>query len=267
SQYNAQCSSCHGTYNASYVGVGSFDQLAATMDFETDADTAVDISTPDIGRELISFLHFFRPLINAKCVGCHGASNPAADLTLAEHYSSTANYPVPGSRWANFVNANYASEVPVNKRVYGYNWSAARKYVIFENGPYASEFVSPGNPHAPMGALAPWDPGYQALFLPNSNGELYFLTDMPFPSNFGRGGSFAKRSYLLEVLTGEDLDPRKQYTGTFNHSGLLTAQETISLKALIDNGFPYMSRCDDTTVQEGINSGLPWGDALEQDRR
>ena len=267
SQYNAQCSACHGTNNASYIGVGNFNLLAPGMDFNTNAIVATNLSSPAVGRELLTFKHFLRPVINAKCVGCHGASSPAGDLTLAENYSNTANYPVPGSKWASFVNGNYASAVPANKRVYGYNWSSARNFVITEAGPYANEFINPVSPYAPMGALAPWDPGYQALYLPSSNGELYFLTDMPYPSNYGRGGSFAKSSFLLEVLTGEDLDPRKQYTGAYVHTGLLSQGEIVSLKALIDNGFPYMSRCDDTTVQEGINAGLPWGDSLEQDHR
>ncbi|WP_223789438.1 hypothetical protein [Marinicella meishanensis] len=265
SQYNAQCSACHGSLNAPFVSILNYDQLATGMDFITEANTAVDVSNPAVVKHKLTFKNFFRPLINDKCLSCHGAVNPDGDLVLAENYSAIANYPVPESKWADVVNNNYDTLVPVNERVYGYAWSAARNYIITEGSDYINEFIDPMNPYQPMGALTPWDPGYQALFLPDENGELYFLTDIPYPSHFGRGGDFAQTSYLLGVLTGQDLDPRKNYTGNYDHSSLLTDQEVIALKALIDNGFPYMSRCDDKTVTEGINAGLPWGDPVEQD--
>lgn len=262
--YNAQCSACHGSYNAPFVSIQDYDQLATGMDFITAAITSTDLTDPIVEKENLTFLNFFRPILNSRCVNCHGGNSPDGDLTLVENYSSTANYPVPGSRWASSVNQNYDSLVPVNDRVYGFNWSAARNYVITEGGDYEDVFINPTNPFQPMGGLAPWDPGYQALFLPDVNQELYFLTDYAYPTNFGRGGSFAKTSYLLGVLMGENLDPRKTYTGSYDHSSLLTEQEIVSLKSLLDNGFPYMSKCDDKTIPEGINAGLNWGDPVEQ---
>ncbi|MGJ8664350.1 MAG: hypothetical protein ACSHWU_11905, partial [Marinicella sp.] len=265
SQYNAQCSACHGSFNTPFISILDYDQLPTGMDFGTEAETPINVSSGSAIEEKLTFKNFFRPVINSKCVSCHDAVNPEGDLTLTETYSLTANYPVPGSQWENSTNNNYASLVPISERVYGFNWSAARNYIITEGSDYIDEFINPADPYQPMGALAPWDPGYQALFLPDNNNELYYLTDYPYQSHFGRGGSFAKTSYLLEVLLDQDLDPRKDYSGSYDHSGLLTSQEITSLKALIDNGFPYMSQCDDKIVTEGINAGLPWGDPVEQD--
>ncbi len=265
SQYNAQCSACHGALNAPFVSILDYDQLPTGMDFDTAAVTSVDLTEPSVMAQKLTFKEFFRPIINTNCVSCHDATSPAADLTLVEHYSATANYPVPGSQWGTSTNQNYDTLVPLTERVYGHNWSAARNYIITEGSAYIDEFINPNDPYQPMGALAPWDPGYQALFQPDTNNELYFLTDYPYHSHFGRGGSFAKTSYLLGVLTGQYLDPRKSYTGNYDHSSLLTAAEITTLKALIDNGFPYMARCDDKTITEGINTGLPWGDPQAED--
>lgn len=265
SQYNDQCSACHGAINQPFTSILDYQLLATGMDFDTQATTAVDVSHPTVEQEILTFKDFFRPIINDRCTSCHGVNNPEGDLTLTETYSATANYPAPGSQWANSVNNGYTNAVPVADRVYGYNWSPSRSYIITEGGDYEDEFINPNDLHQPTGALTPWDPGYQALFLPNPSNELYYLTDYPYQAHFGRGGDFARTSYLLGVLIGQDLDPRKSYTGSNDHTGLLTDAEITSLKALIDNGFPYMARCDDKIITEGINAGLPWGDPVEQD--
>jgi hypothetical protein len=79
-----------------------------------------------------------------------------------------------------------------------------------------------------------------------------------------RGGRFSDTSYLLEVLTGSDLDSRRDYAGP-DHTGYLDEEELRLIRALIDNGFPFMTRCDDLTVASGPNAGLPWGDPVETD--
>ena len=64
---------------------------------------------------------------------------------------------------------------------------------------YIAAHINANNPHRPLGDLAPWDPGYQALFYRKS-GRHYFLDNEPYPTRLGRGGSFAKDSYLLVDL-------------------------------------------------------------------
>lgn len=266
-QYNAQCSACHGSLNSPFVSIQDYDQLAVGMDFNTQSTVAIDLTAAGVESESLDFLTTVRPLLDSQCVSCHDSNTPSADLTLVSDYSSTANYPVPGSLWENSLNHNYDSAVPVAERVYGYNWSAARNYIISEGSDYIDTFINPANPYQPMGALAPWDPGYQALFQPDENRQLYFLSATPYPTHFGRGGQFANSSYLLEVLTGEDLDPRKNYAGSYDHTELLTMDDIAKIKMLIDNGFPYMSRCDDKVITTGFNAGSPWGDPVEQDHQ
>jgi hypothetical protein len=68
--------------------------------------------------------------------------------------------------------------------------------------------------------------------------------------NFGRGevgitaGSLSSKSYLIELLTGQDLDQSRNFTGATSHIGMLTDSELRTLQGVIDVGFPYMSRCD-----------------------
>lgn len=45
-----------------------------------------------------------------------------------------------------------------------------------------------------------------------------------------------------------------------NHTTLLTPSELRAFEALIDLGWPYMSRCDDKLIPSGPNAGKPWGD-------
>jgi hypothetical protein len=85
-----------------------------------------------------------------------------------------------------------------------------------------------------------------------------------YPTRLGRGGSFAKDSYLLEVLSGVDYNPNRDFSGP-DHTQYLNEEELRTLSALIDNGFPYMSRCDDKIVPSGPNAGKPWGDPVEND--
>jgi hypothetical protein len=130
-QYNAQCMSCHGAIDgASFVGVGGYDQLDAVMDFETLAtpEKAVDITANGVSKQKLTFLAQLRPILDDKCIGCHNANAPDGDLTLVSEYSSTANYPPPGSRWTDQKPNGY--DVPQGDRVYGYAWSPSRKFII-----------------------------------------------------------------------------------------------------------------------------------------
>ena len=85
----------------------------------------------------------------------------------------------------------------------------------------------------------------------------------------GRGGRFSNSSYLLEVLTGNDLSARHGFAGTPEqqsaHASLLTEEEIRLLMALIDNGMPFMATCADKLIPSGPNAGRPWGQPVETD--
>jgi hypothetical protein len=234
------------------------------MDFETMAtpDKAVDITAVGVTEQLLTFQAQLRPILDNKCVSCHNADAPDGDLTLVRDYSATANYPPADSRWADQIPAGY--DVPESDRVYGFAWSPSRTFMIDPDRPlYRDAHIVPADLHRPLGDLTPWDPGYQALFL-RSGGKHYYLDNLSSPHQLGRGGSFAKESYLLEVLSGVDYNPARNYSG-HDHTQYLDEEELRTLSSLIDNGFPYMSRCDDMIVLSGPNKDEPWGDPVEKD--
>lgn len=264
-QYHAQCASCHGSISdAPFPTFDTTPSLAAEMDFDTMASAVVDLTRDAVEARPVTYRARLRPLVEARCVSCHSGASPAAELTLATSYSSTAN--APAGRWASLVQADYASYLAglsPGAVVRGYDWSPSLDHVL-QDEPYLSTFVDSASPAAPMAALAPWEPGYQSLMLAESlsDGRFRYLTDTPYPTNFGRGGDYSRTSYLLEVLSGRDLDPRTTYAG-LDHTGMLDDEELRSLMALIDNGFAYTARCDDRIVPSGPNAGQPWGDPVE----
>jgi hypothetical protein len=115
--------------------------------------------------------------------------------------------------------------------------------------------------HVPLAELAPWDPAYQNLFA-NDGTRYVYLSGFLNP-NFGRGdrlGGLSSDSWLVEILTGRDIDPVRNFTGTTAHTSILTADEVRTVMAVIDVGFPFMTRCDDKLVPSGPNAGAPWGE-------
>jgi hypothetical protein len=265
-QYHQQCAMCHGSISDEpFPTFDTVPTLPAEMDFDTMATQAVDLTSASIERRALTYLDVLRPILDARCVSCHSGASPAGEFTLASAYSSTAN--APAGRWHDLVTAEYAAYLATlssDQIVRAYDWSASRDYV-FQDEPYVSTFVDPARPAAPLGELSHWDPGYQSLMLAESTTDQRFryLTDTPYPVNFGRGGDWSRTSYLLEVLSGLDLDPRYTYGGAVDHTSMLDANELRDLMALIDNGFPYAARCDDRTVPTGPNAGQPWGDPTE----
>lgn len=264
-QYHQQCASCHGSISdAPFPTFDTTPSLTAVMDFDTMATEAVDLTSGAVERRPITFRNLLRPILDERCVSCHSGATPAAELTLASAYSSTAN--APAGRWASLVQGEYADYLATlspGEIVRGYDWSPSLDHVL-QDEPYLTTFVDPARRAAPMGELAPWDPGYQSLMLAESTSDARFryLTDTPYPVNFGRGGDWSRTSYLLEVLSGRDLDPRYAYTG-MDHTSMLSEEELRALMALIDNGFAYTARCDDRTIPSGPNAGQPWGDPVE----
>src|SRR5204863_9358907 len=110
--------------------------------------------------------------------------------------------------------------------------------------------------------LAPWDPAYVNLFA--NDGARFIYLGGNFSPNFGRADRLNGNSsdaWLIEILSGRDIDPVRSAAGfTVNHATLLTPAELRLREAVIDIGWPYMSRCDDKTVPSGPSAGKPWGD-------
>ena len=116
--------------------------------------------------------------------------------------------------------------------------------------------------HTPIGELAPWDPAYQNLMLNLSGARYYFLGGDGYASHYGRAdrlGGNSQDAWLIEVLTGRDIEPARDFTGA-DHTGYLDDAQVRLLAAVMDVGFPYMSRCDDKVIPSGPNAGEPWGD-------
>ena len=156
------------------------------------------------------------------------------------------------------------ASIPVGNQVPAYNYSMAYSWLFKEDEqPYrqSAEFAPKIAAHAPLADLAPWDPAYQNLFA-NDGSRYVYLSGFLSP-NFGRSdrmGGSSSDSWLIEILTGRNIDPVRNFTGTTDHKPLLTPTEVRAFMAVIDVGFPYMTRCDDKLIPSGPNAGKPWGD-------
>jgi hypothetical protein len=239
------------------------------MDFDTEARKAapIDVLDGSVQKSTLTFLSALRPVLDSKCVSCHSGAAPAGELTLEATYSQTANY--PAGKWAATPHtiAAYLNFVPAADRVPGYNWSIARAYMLQRDQQKAA-FIPAGTPYLPQGGLAPWDPAYQMLFINDAaNSESFrYLSDTQYGKHVGRGGRYSDTSFLLEVLTGQDLSTHS-YAGATDHTAMLTAAEVRLIMALIDNGMPYMSTCSEKIIpagpNAGPNAGKPWGEPVE----
>lgn len=56
----------------------------------------------------------------------------------------------------------------------------------------------------------------------------------------------------------------RNYTGSTDYKALLTPAQIRTVAALIDVGFPYMTRCDDKLAPSGPNARKPWGEPSAQ---
>ena len=267
-QYRTQCSSCHGVVDGGeFIGLGQLDRLPHDgLDFQTAAAAAavVDLTGPAVVRQPMTFLHLLRPMLDADCVGCHAGAAPAGELSLVAEYSATANYPA-GSR-IDLLNSELLDFVPEDRRVPGYDFSVPYSWLFHnDNREYREHeaFADLVASHAPIAALAPWDPAYQNLML-HPGGTYRYLGGDGYASHYGRAdalGGNARNAWLIEILSGVDRDPEQEFQGP-DHTGFLSEAEVRLFQAVMDVGFPYMSRCDQRTVPSGPNAGGPWGDPV-----
>jgi hypothetical protein len=269
-QYQSQCSACHGVIDGSaYQGLmATADVDVAPMDFATDAAAAdaIDLTNPGVDRQLMTFLHQIRPLLDANCVGCHSGTNPGGALSLESDYSTVGNYPV--AAWVaeyDFAAGDLESVLPEASRVAAHNFSVPYSFlfhdgnVVYQEDPLYAPLIAA---HTPLAELAPWDPGYQNLFVNLSGARYLYLGGDGYASHYGRAdriGGNSQDAWLIEILTGRDVDPDRDFVGS-DHTGYLDEAEIRLLTGIMDVGFPYMSRCDDTVIPSGPNAGEPWGD-------
>ena len=265
-QYHSQCSSCHGAIDdQEFVGLRQTNLLPATpMDFDTDATSAeiVDLTAQPMVRQTMTFAEQIRPLLDTHCVECHVGSEPGGELSLAAQYSQTANYPA-GSR-VDLLSAEFLEFVPVDERVTGYDFSVPYSWYMRDgNREYREheDYAPLVSTHAPLAELAPWDPAYQNLMVFEQETYRYLGGD-GYASHYGRAdeiGGNSQNAWLIEILTGDDIDPHNAFEGV-DHTHLLSESEIRILRAVMDLGFPYTARCDDRVIPSGPNAGLPWGD-------
>jgi 3-oxoacyl-[acyl-carrier protein] reductase len=265
-QYDAHCMSCHGTIDpstpfTSLAGVASLPFVP--MDFDTEAAAKPLADASQATPRPATFLHAIRPLLDQKCVSCHSGGAPAGELSLEKDYDPTGNY--PAGKWVGLANPDYLNFVPEASRVPSYRYSLAFAYDFREDEQEyksSAEYAPLIASYQPLADLAPWDPAYQNLFA-HQNDRWVYLGGY-FTPNFGRSdrlGGISSDAYLLEVLTGKDLDPTRSFGGP-DHTGYLSDLEVREVMAVVDVGFPYMSRCDDRTAPSGPNAGKAWGSPL-----
>ncbi|MSP63141.1 MAG: hypothetical protein EXR72_22945 [Myxococcales bacterium] len=265
-QYGSQCASCHGVVDGSaFVGLAGTDKIPLVpLDYDTAAARAAPVDLSSVASRPQTFLHVIRPLLDGKCVTCHAGATPAGELSLEKTYSAKGNF--PAGKWATvaqLADPAYLASVPPNNRVPAYNysvtwaWNFREDQTVYKQDPNYAPLISS---YAPLGPLAPWDPAYQNLFAHDANRWVYLGGF--FNPNFGRSdrlGGLAADSWLVEILSGKDLDPTRAFTGP-DHTKYLTSGELRDLVAVIDIGFPYMERCDDRTIPTGPNANQPWGE-------
>jgi hypothetical protein len=267
--YPSQCGTCHGNIDpaSTFHGLGDVATIPfVPLSYATAARAAapVDLTATSVEPRLSTFLHRVRPMLDRACVSCHSGSAPAGELSLAATYSPTGNF--PAGRWASDPDASpagYAAFVPASARVPSYDYSVTWAWFFQrEDAPYraSSEWSALITSAAPLADLAPWDPGYQNLFAANGPDRLRYLGGFR-NSNFGRSdreGGNSRDAWLIEILTGRDVDPSLTFTGP-DHTHYLTDLEVRELMGVMDVGFPFMAHCDDRTVPRGPHAGEPWG--------
>jgi hypothetical protein len=266
--YATHCSACHGVIDhGEYRGLQATAEVpAVAMDFETAAAAAAPVDLVGAERRPMTFLHQIRPLLDTHCVSCHSGSNPAGELSLEAEYSTVGNS--PAASWVDeldFAGGDFEAEVPESARVPAYNFSVPWSFLLHnDNVAYreADAYASLVESHEPIGELAPWDPAYQNLMVNLSGARYLYLGGDGYASHYGRAdrlGGNSQDAWLLEILTGRDIEPARDFTGP-DHTGYLDEAEVRLLTGIMDVGFPYMTRCDDKTIPSGPNAGQPWGD-------
>lgn len=268
-QYAVQCARCHGNIDGSqYSGLKGFNEKSAPIDFDTEAKrNIIDLTPAAVVSRKMDYLHSVRTILDRPlggnaagktCVSCHSGAQPSAGLSLSNTYSG--NY--PQTEWANPERtiAQYLGEsAPKNKQA-SYDFSLSYRYTLSRSDGYkdysSSPYLSLIQSDTPVGARAPWDPGYQNLFRralkDPYNSYYYYLSDDATYVELGKSsrlGGNSRSSRLIRTLRG-------------SHAGMLSEDEIRQIAGVIDVGFPYMGRCDDKVLPwDGLpNAGQSWGD-------
>jgi hypothetical protein len=214
----------------------------------------------------MTFLHQVRSMLDQHCVSCHSGPNPDGELSLESSYDAVGNYPT--AAWVgdlDFAGGDFDATIPPASRIPAPAFSVPYSFlfhndnVSYQEDPTYTALIAA---HTPIGELAPWDPAYQNLYVNLSGARYLYLGGDGYASHYGRAdrlGGNSKDAWLLEILTGRDLDPDRDFGGP-DHTSYLSETEIRVLTGVLDVGFPYMTRCDDRTIPSGPNAGEPWGD-------
>ena len=235
------------------------------IDFETEAaaKAAVDLAGSGVSHRYLTYQEVVRPLLDQKCVSCHMGANPGGGLSLVAEYSATANYPPALWDVLPITFSNYLTFMADKTRVAGhdfsvtYAWTMSSDETIYRQI-YADQVAS-GEPWS--GRARSVGSGLPEL-VPTNSDSWYYLSSGALKTAFGRANESpgaSSGSFLIEVLTGRNLDTAKAYVGAQNHVGMLTEAELRSLMAVIDVGMPYMAHCDDKLIRPGptpVNLGV-----------
>jgi hypothetical protein len=260
-QYPSQCSRCHGSLdNSPLANVRDLRTLPAVMDFDTlaAAEEVVDLTDNSVTSRLLTYRDVLRPLLDENCMtGCHTGEDAAGELSFDAVYSATGNAPkgswteVAWGEYVNFLSSQGITPEP------SYNYTPTYSFVFrSDQNNYKEFYANQMASHETLGNLAPWDPGYQNLYM-----KRHYVNGASNLTAMGRvptEGGNSRHSFLLEVLTGEDLDTQHSYAGE-DHTQMLSEEEIRSIAAVLDAGFPFTARCSDMTAESGPNAGEPWG--------
>jgi hypothetical protein len=275
--YHPQCARCHGVIDVGpagdFLGASDIARMPAVMDHTSLAGAAppVDLLDPAVSTPTMTWRAQFRPVVDAVCVGCHAGEAPAGGLSLQAEYSETGQ--LMAGPAGDFPNAGYldllAATVGADNIVRSYNASVAWAWLFAgDHDVYRTRYAAQIDDGRPLGALGPWDAGYQNVFQRRADG-FYYLNVVDGMVAYGRvAGELgnASRSFLLEVLTGEDRDPRKDYAGAYDHRGLLDPRTLRTWAAVMDVGLPYAARCGEKLIPDVVDgpphAGEPWGEAV-----
>ena len=257
--YDAQCARCHGSIATPLSETRDLRELAAVMDFDTVAATSdiVDLTAAGVSTRLLTYRDVLRPLLQTQCASCHSGESAAGELSFDTAYSATGNFPKGSwvdSTWDEYVAFMNAQDVTL---VPSYNFSTTYSFFFRDDHDHYKEFYADQMAtHEPLAALAPWDPAYQNLLT-----KIHYVNGTSHVTAIGRvpqEGGNSRHSFLLEVLTGRDLDGTHDYVG-MDHTAMLSAEELRTIAAVLDAGMPFTARCSDRTIPTGPNAGEPWG--------
>jgi len=183
-----------------------------------------------------------RPLLDRACVGCHSGARRRASQPRR---GVLADRELPGGTLGDDPHASppWLSGVVPPAELSPHTTTRSRWAWFFqrEDAPYrVSADWSPLDLELrTAGRISHRGPGYQTSFAPNGTDRLR-LSRRLRNSNFGRSdrqGGNSSDAWLVEILTGRDVDPSLTFTGP-DHTSFLTELEVRELMGVMTSVSP-----------------------------